>query len=224
MHLTSGHRLIQCRPLSRSAGFSLLELLLVIAIITVLTVFSGPAISSLSGAGSVNKTIGDLTGTVELARTYAMTHHTYVRIALGNSTVSGVNQTVVLCLYSANGSTTADVANTTSWPLMSKPLLLNKFVVTDSLNSSQPDTSLDVVPSQTTYSTISRTVPGMGSVSFTSFIEFNPSGEASVTSDGPARFIKIGMDKASPENGKNPFILRFSGITGTINVLRKESL
>jgi hypothetical protein len=61
-------------------------------------------------------------------------------------------------------------------------------------------------------------------LTFTAFVQFDPSGEARVNTTELARNIKIGLDKPAPQGGKNPFILRLSGMNGTIVVIRKEDM
>jgi prepilin-type N-terminal cleavage/methylation domain-containing protein len=218
-------------------GFSLIELLVVMAIIALLAASTGPAISGLMGAGTVDKAIGDLSGTLKQARAYAMANNTYVRVVIGSAVPAGELQPklVVVSLYSLDGTENVD-PTAVSWPMISPPLLISNFQVT-AQNAIAPDTSTDDMPSLNTYTTntpISRTLPIVGNVAFTSCIEFFPSGEASIGFPTgtpaqvglapPSRFIKIAVDKPGSLSGKNPFILRLSGINGTVNILRKENM
>jgi len=188
--------------------------------------FSGPAIQALSGAGSVNKAIGDLSGILQSARACAMATHTYVRVAVGkvDSNPGTANPaTVFLTMLSADGTLDAgtDMANTSKWPALGKPLVLDNLLVDDAIAGTSPNTSGDVLPSSSKISTFIRAVGGQN-VSFKAgFIQFSPNGEARVSLTEPARYIKIAMDKPGVQSGRNPFILRLSGINGTVKVLRK---
>jgi prepilin-type N-terminal cleavage/methylation domain-containing protein len=70
-----------------SAAFTLIELLTVIAIMVILLVAVGPAVSSMSGR-SFAKSVGDTAMILEQARTYAMANNTYVYVGLFESDAS----------------------------------------------------------------------------------------------------------------------------------------
>lgn len=91
----------------RRFGFTLIEMLSVTAIISLLATVSIPAIQSIQRGDRVNKAIADLSGTLESARSYAMSHSTYVRVGL-TGVPSGQNSpapaVVVIVLASTDGS------------------------------------------------------------------------------------------------------------------------
>ena len=60
------------------AGFTLAELLTVMAVIIVLMALAFPAFNSIKSSGDLTKGISDVAGTLELARTYALANNTYV--------------------------------------------------------------------------------------------------------------------------------------------------
>ncbi|MEJ0000612.1 MAG: prepilin-type N-terminal cleavage/methylation domain-containing protein [Verrucomicrobiota bacterium] len=204
-------------------GFSLVELLAVISILVVLASLSGAAISSLSRAGGVNKAIGDMSGSLEFAREYALSNHTYVRVAIGQ-VASPVNQPapsmVLLMIAPADGTLDAadapNMASPTQWPPIARPASWSNLTVSDALAITGDD-----VPSSSNIAHFQQTVGSLGPVNFTAFVQFSPSGEASVSTSQPSRFISIGVDRPAPQNGVNPFVLRLSGINGTIRILRK---
>lgn len=212
----------------RQKAFSLIELLLVIGIIGLLASFSTSFIRAVSGAGSVNKAITDLSGTLELSRMYAMSNHTYVRVALGqvSSSPSGLKPVlVVIPLFSASGTidatvdTAAAMEDPIKWPALTRPLMLDNLSINDSIAPSTPNS--DVIPSTSDIATINRKAGELGTVSFSSFIQFNPAGEAQVRRGEPTRYIKIGVERPAPQKDNNPFILRVSGVNGSVIILRK---
>jgi len=218
-------------------AFTLLELLAVMAIFAVLATLSIPALRSLQGSSLTNQSISDLAATLENARAYAMAHHTYVRVGIGYAPRGGngaAPATVIAAIYATDGSLENDsalaMADNKYWRLVGKPMWLPNLLVYDSLNASLPDTSSDITPSKTNIAAFSRKEGSMGDISFSSIIQFNTAGEAQVLKTELARYIKIAMDQpgnpsslSEPLN-KNPFILRLSGINGSIYVLRKENL
>lgn len=211
--------------MKRSGAFTLVEMMVAMTMIALLSVVSGPALSALSGAGSVNRAIGDLSGALELARAYAMAQSTYVRVGFSQipSTASATgNQTVVLTLYSKDGTLGAsDAAGMASaaWVPVAKPLLLRGLCVNDALGAGD-----DATPSATDIPAYVRKVPGVGDATFSSCIQFDPSGEARVQLAGVSRFIKIGMNRTQPSADSNAFVVRLAGVSGAIAILRKESL
>ncbi|PTY01959.1 hypothetical protein DB346_10945 [Verrucomicrobia bacterium LW23] len=218
------------RRRSARAGFTLTELVVVIGVILTIGAISGPALRTLNGAGSVSRASEDLARTMELARTFAMANQTYVRVAISDE-VAGTM--VVLPIYSADGTLdadgAADMASAQKWPVVAMPLMLSNFRMDDTLNASTPATSGDQVPSSTNISGMRRAVQGLGSnpsgVMFSKFIQFNPNGEARVVKGATARYIKLGLHKSEGNGGgrsANPFVVRVSGVNGTVSVLRKE--
>ena len=65
-----------------SPAFTLVELLVVMAIIVTMMMLVGPAFNSLKNAGDVTKTVYDVAGVLEQARTYAMSNNTYVFVGI----------------------------------------------------------------------------------------------------------------------------------------------
>lgn len=208
-----------------------MEMMLVLSIITLLVAISGPALQGLSGAGTVNKAIDDLSSSIDYARTYAQAHNCYVRIALsqvpsgpgGSSTPA----TLVLILYPANGDISTPMSTGGGWLPVNRMLILSNLLVNDGLNASSPNTSQDAYPSQSNIvnsaSSFTWPFPGISpNPTFTACIQLTPLGEAQVLNGTPARYIKIAFDRPAPQNGRDPFILRLSGINGNVATLRKE--
>lgn len=224
--------------LDRRAGFSLVELLSVIAIIAAMTAASTPLIQSLTAATSVDKAIVEFSGVYETARIYAMTHRTYTRVGIAQAapdqTVS-LPSLIVATIYSVDGSLTQDddasMADNSRWKLAAKPCVLSNLWIYDSIESSEPSTSGDSLPSASDIGGFTRQAGNKGMRTFSSIVQFNPLGEARILKSEPARFIKIAVDQplsasapaTSPRN-RNPFILRLSGLNGNLNVIRKESI
>ncbi len=138
-------------------GFTLVELLVVISIIVLISAMAGPAIQALSGAGTINKSVNDLSRTLQLARTYAIANHAHVLVAFSPLTAGTAGRStsfvIVLTMTPANGGldSTNDSSShmgDSSWIVLDRPLILENLVVNDQLNTSPtPDTSSDDKPS-----------------------------------------------------------------------------
>lgn len=66
----------------RRAGFTLLEMLVVMSIILILIALLVPAMGSLKGAGNVTKAAYDIKGILDQARAYAMANNTFVFVGI----------------------------------------------------------------------------------------------------------------------------------------------
>jgi prepilin-type N-terminal cleavage/methylation domain-containing protein len=73
---------ISSKPKRHGAGFTLVELLTVLAIITILAVLAAPSIQGLQKAGGFTKSVYDLADSLNLARSYAVAQNTYVYVGL----------------------------------------------------------------------------------------------------------------------------------------------
>ena len=213
---------------SRLRGFSLTELLVVIALITVLSALSGPAIQALSGAGSIDGAVSSTSLIYAQARSYAMANDTYVRVALCQVNAGGslsTPATVVLVMYTPTGDNTLGMSN---WSQAAKPMILknicfynNHFYGTSSNGTTTTViTNNDATLSNSSMGTFTYPVANLGNLTFGNIVEFNSAGEASVVEGTPTRFISIGWDQplnpstpGTPRN-QNPFILRLAGVNG----------
>src|SRR4029450_4863305 len=74
-------------PLVR-AGFTLLELLIVIGILAVLLVLIAPTFTSLKSGGDVTNAAYTIKGVLDTARTYAKTNNTYTWVGFYEENVS----------------------------------------------------------------------------------------------------------------------------------------
>jgi prepilin-type N-terminal cleavage/methylation domain-containing protein len=209
-------------------GFSLIEVLVVMGIITLLTAMTVPAIYSLSKANGVDRAAADVVRVLELSRSFAMAHQTYVRVGISQVQGRGL---VLLPIYPLNGSldadTAADMNDYSKWGQLIPAVFLEHFQMNDNLQALVPSTIDDREPSESDIPSFRRkaggTRDGGQDPEFSSFIQFNPNGEARVLKNTVARHVKIGMSR-SDSGSANPLIVRLSGTNGAMEVLRKEDV
>jgi len=105
------------RQRGRSGAFTLLELLVVLAIILVLTALVVPAFTSIKSAGDVTNAAYTIKGVLETARTYAKANHTYTWVGFFEEDVSqpstnpataGTGRLVVSIVASRDGTSIYD--------------------------------------------------------------------------------------------------------------------
>jgi len=85
---TSGTRRLTSSEHERCSGFTLLELLIVIAIIAVLLVLIAPAFTSLKSAGDATNAAYTIKGVLDTARTYAKANNTYTWVGFYEENVA----------------------------------------------------------------------------------------------------------------------------------------
>jgi prepilin-type N-terminal cleavage/methylation domain-containing protein len=87
-----------------SPGFSLVELLTVLAILVLIMTSLRPAISSLTGAADLTKAASDLAAFYELARNEAMARNTYVWVGLATD-AAGPNPRLAAAMVGSRDGT-----------------------------------------------------------------------------------------------------------------------
>lgn len=227
---------MKCSYSNRSSGFSLVELLTVIAVMGLLVSMAVPALTSIAMGNQMNQSLIHLSGTLDQARQYAISHNTYVWVALRPHTKEpDGDQLSVAVLASKTGTDPSPWSNYGTVPnaqidLIARPRTLEKlkFEEASTFSASQipglvgkSPTSLDNTPANN-LATFSIQLPGSSSpVNFDRVIQFTPSGEARVSS-GVIDVIEFGVH---PTRGKvadehNVAVLRVNGLTGQTTVFR----
>ncbi len=228
------------------AGFSLVELLTVIAIIALLTAGTGQAISALISSGGANQNISQLSGILEQAREYAVSQNTYVWVTFYPGVASnGVKQVSVAVVASTDGTDPASVNGASSWQQYSygavpssNLALVNKVVTLKQVSlhgaatlspSTLPaspavaDPANSLAGGTSGNALFSIQVPGTAGPSpFTQALEFTPSGQAR-NSNSPVDVIDVDVQpqKGSVDDTKNVAVVRVNGLTGETVVYRQ---
>jgi Tfp pilus assembly protein FimT len=112
---------LKSEPTRRRAAFTLVELLVVMAIIILMTALIVPAFTSIRGGSDFGSAAGDISNTMEQARAYAMANNTYVYVGIGEYLVTepsatsprtaGTGQIVLAVVASLDGTCGYDVNN-----------------------------------------------------------------------------------------------------------------
>jgi prepilin-type N-terminal cleavage/methylation domain-containing protein len=113
-------------------GFSLVELLVVVAIIGLLAGFAIPAFNSIGQARGVAEAAHQVAAAVELARSEAIARRTYVWLGLQAETNSGNKDLRLGIVYSKDGSSTN--TNATNLQPVGRSLLIQRVGLVDSEN------------------------------------------------------------------------------------------
>jgi prepilin-type N-terminal cleavage/methylation domain-containing protein len=222
------------------AGFSLIELLVVIAVIAIMTALAVPAFNSVRGAGSLAKAASDISGTLQQARSYAMSQNTYVYVglqevdALQPTASDGIGRVVIAAVASKSGTRPSNVASDSI--AISKAQLLDGTHIT---NASALGAAGGMAERETNYSSLGDSTAasqfqfgwplgGTAKYSFKKVIEFDPQGVARLqTAAGGSSQVERGFEIAlfpargnSAATNANQAAIQINGITGAVRIFR----
>lgn len=217
-------------------------MLLVIAIVAILMVASGSALSGLSESGQSTKSLLTISEAMEWAREYAISRNTYAWVAFSNSDGQLDEPMAVAIIASTDGSRagvglggggTTDVdASAGTLRVINRLAKLENCVLAaevpaaNGLANSLPAGSSD--PSFATASrfTYSTSIDGQTrKLDLNKAVMFTPTGEAKVSPSLP-EFIQIAVIPTKGEGSERvqrdeaASVIRISGLTGRIAVYR----
>jgi prepilin-type N-terminal cleavage/methylation domain-containing protein len=213
---------------SSSRGFSLVELLVVMAVLVVMLSLAGPAMNALKGANDVNQAASDLSSTLEQARAYAMANNTFTYVGLHQNQTDDYD--VKLAVWASKDGT-RNVSDSKNLQQIGRVKTLENAKLSDSIqqyNTQRPDAPVKITDSTSSGLSLS-TGSGSNAVNFTSFLRFSPSGNAqsdSFTSatDDPKSYYEIGLKQTRGKNDSlpnaNSAVVQVSGLTGAVQTYR----
>jgi prepilin-type N-terminal cleavage/methylation domain-containing protein len=231
-------------------GFTLTELLVVIAVIVILVAVTIPAISSVKKSGDVSKAANDLAGAISQARAYAIANNTYTWVgffeengasASAQPAAAGTGRIVVDIVASADGTLPYTATNPSAIPstdLVQVSRLLridDMHLVTfpaSGAGGSSPGPAANVSIGDTTPGTPSETpfsypLTGPAQYTFTKALQFSPRGEARIdNSANPlAQVIELGLQptygSAIDTASTNVSAVQVTGVGGDVIIYRR---
>lgn len=200
---------------TRSA-FSLIELLIVIAIIAVLSALALPAFNSIRNAGGLTKTANDIAGILEQARAYAMAQNTYVWVGFQTSQANGTDVLTVGVIASKTG-TTNPAANVVQ---LGKNTRFENIQLVALSNSSAP---LATSVNQLVGATDSALAFTNGASFTNQVIRWDSRGSARISALQLSRLIEIGLQGSAGgiiRNASNNAAVQIGGLSGAVIVYR----
>lgn len=175
-----------CRPASQKAAFSLIEVLVVVAIVVLLASLAVPAVSSMGQSRGVNEAAYQIAAAVEQARAEAISRNTYVWLAIEQTNASG-NQDITLGLVASKNGNFSNTSPTNLQPL-ARPATIQGVLV------AAPQSSLSNLEDISNHS--GGITFSIGSTNFSQgrTLLFSPSGEvakASPPANNPFAFDRL---------------------------------
>ncbi|MFZ4773759.1 MAG: pilus assembly FimT family protein [Terrimicrobiaceae bacterium] len=223
-------------------GFSLIELLSVMAIIGMLMAAAVPAMNSIKGGGDLMKAAYDIGGVLEQARAYAMANNTYVFVGLTEVNASnsesaggqqpGTGRVVLAAAGSKDGTRSFGTGNANLVALTKIRRFDNLHLegaVPNSGNMARPAVSDGFRAGSAAFAaenSFSWPLTGASaSYTFTKIIQFDPRGTASLQSSGRSltQWMEIGLTPAKGDvavNSANCAALLLDGVTGSVKIYR----
>jgi prepilin-type N-terminal cleavage/methylation domain-containing protein len=226
-----------------SAGFSLVEIISVMAIMSILAVAMPSVIGSFTSAGRLSQSASDISSVLEHARAYAMAKNTYVYVgiqevdAMHPTSTNGVGKVAVVTVASLDGTrpyttgalNTANIASITKPQFFTNTHIASSATLVNGANmTSRPAASIDL-SSATATTSFQYPLTGPAQFSFSKVVEFDPQGVARVqTGSGfnPSvqAYIELPLVPAqgnlATANISNQAAVQVDGITGAVSVYR----
>lgn len=215
-----------CSHSSLFGAFSLIELLVVVAIIGLLAAFAVPAFNSIGQARGVSEAAYQIAATVEMARSEAITRQTFVWMGIQPQTNAGNLDLRVGLVFSKDGTTNT---NSTNLLPISRSLLFQRVGVVDVTSSGfDVGTNLSGAFNLGSYNGGATFSIGQTSFNNRSTVTFTPLGEVCTnatpsSSDGFSPRIVLGLRQARGTTllPGNDIAIAVDGSVGTPTIYRK---
>jgi prepilin-type N-terminal cleavage/methylation domain-containing protein len=208
-------------------GFSLVELMCVVAIMSLLASVSWPAIVGLVSGNRLTNNAYELGGLVQQARTAAITQHTYVWLGFYSYTQDGA-QAVMVASVSGNSGLATDLP--ANCRLSAKPVIMKNVSLATAANYTALP-GLDVTDNTDAASqgyTFPLSIPGHANATFTNVIAFGPDGQVWLPQTGtgalqqPVQCVGVGLNAApSPANNLHTVAVQVHGLSGQVSVFQQ---
>ncbi len=207
------------------SAFSLIELLAVMAIVSVMMAVSVPAFNVLKSTGDISAAAYDIASTLEQARAYAMANNTFVYVGFAersqmDATKPGEGQILISAMGSKSGSRNFDSKNLVALTRLRKmPNVRLEENIPNSGNLTRPTvpTAYQVADDSFT----AQDTFDAGGVTFSKIVQFDPRGMASIQARAASvsQWMEIGLAGAQGSSQHNAVVV-LDGVTGVAKVYR----
>ncbi len=218
-----------------SAGFSLVELLCVVAVISLMLGLSASVTSRLGGTNAFSGNVAKVSALIDQARQYAIANNTYVWVAFHQSGPTGsrtIDSLGVAVIASTDGTNPAGWTGPVTLPnpayqQVNRIEWLEGIKISPSaeIRSLLASASQPAQSGADLSSSVQFRIPGTGgaaTVEFDHVAAFSPRGEFMV-GPSPVAYADVPLRPASGAYGTdaNVAMIQLSGLTGTLRVYRQ---
>ncbi|MEM6602109.1 MAG: type II secretion system protein [Verrucomicrobiota bacterium] len=215
-------------PHRNQAGFSLIELLVVITIIAILSTASVLGIRSVIGSRTVLDTATGIAETVELARSIAMSQNTYVWLGVEQDN----NDVVISLVNSEDGTSDSTSANLVPVNKLKRYSNVQLADFSGITASAGPMSARSLVAATHNLSTAGSTTvfswppSGINTIhDFTHVMRFNPNGSVVLSGLDAYAMIEVGFQEANTAvttnvSEGNIAAVQIDGVTGRSRIFR----
>ncbi|XHR30801.1 MAG: Tfp pilus assembly protein FimT/FimU [Chthoniobacteraceae bacterium] len=237
-------------PPKKRPGFTLLELIVVIAIVVILTVLTLPSLTSLKGAGDMTRAASQISGALDLARTYAAANNTYTWVGFYEENANapaptdtrppytGKGRVIVAMVASKDGSQLDSASNGAATLTASVLTPVQKFTKLENVHvtylGAPGGGSSDGIDGRPAASALVNSESAdatdfpitLNGYTFYKTIRFSPRGEAVLNGAATiASLIEIGLEPTRgnvvDSKNKNVVAIQVSGIVGNVRIYRR---
>ena len=208
-------------------GFSLVELLCVITIVSILASVTGPSIVGMLSGDQLTNNAYQISGIAQQARTTAMSQHTYVWLGFYSYTNSGAPALMAATVQINSGIATDLPSTAANYRLVSKPVILRNATIAaaSAYTGLIGIDSTDNTDVATQNYAFSMSVPGNANATFTNCIVFGPDGQVYLPSNtgalaAPTLCVGLGIN-ASPGHTVRTAAIQIRGLSGQVSVFRQ---
>lgn len=207
-------------------GFSVVELMVVIAIMSLLASAAWPAIVGVVSGDRLTNNAYELSGLMQQARTTAVTQHTYVWLGFYTYTQDGAPSLMVASVSGNSGLATDLQSN--NYQLSTKTVILKNAALATAPNyAALPglDVTNNTDAATQTYS-FPLNVPGHAGAAFSEVVVFGPDGQVSLPqANGTLQLVQcvgVGLNAAPGSPNKlHTVAVQVHGLSGQTSVFQQ---